>query len=62
MTPKAQYINRAEFPGRNRVTFIVNASGKKLVRDFESPYLAHLFVNKLKHSRKCRLVSYPNYH
>lgn len=62
MTLKTQYAYGAQLPGVNRVVFVVNATGKKLCRDFESPYLAHLFVNKLKHSRKCRLVSYPNYH
>lgn len=42
-----------------KVVFLVNATGQKLVRSFDSEYMAWKFVNKLKHSRRCRLVSYP---
>lgn len=56
---KAKYYHHAYGPGKNRVTFLVNSTGKRLVRDFESPYLARLFVNKLRHSRKCTLIGYP---
>lgn len=44
------------------VTYIVNATGTKLKRSFDSPYLAWKFVNKLRHSKKCTLVSYPYFH
>lgn len=46
-------------PPRNRVTFINLESGARLVRDFESPFLARRFANKVGHSRKLRLVSWP---
>ena len=39
------------------VTYIVKDSGKKLIRTFQSEYLARKFAWKLKHSRKCRLVA-----
>ena len=41
------------------VSFIINATGVKLTKSFESPYNARQFVNKLKHSKRCTLVSYP---
>ena len=41
------------------VRFIINATGVRLTKSFESPYNARQFVNKLKHSRRCTLVSYP---
>jgi len=41
------------------VRFIINATGVKLTKSFESPYNARQFVNKLKHSKRCTLVSYP---
>lgn len=41
------------------VTFIVKATGDKLTKSFESEYAAYQFVNRLKHSKRCVLVSYP---
>lgn len=41
------------------VTYIVNATGERLTRSFESGYLARKFANKLKNSRRCTLVAYP---
>ena len=41
------------------VRFIINATGVKLTKSFESPYNARQFVNKLKHSKRFTLVSYP---
>lgn len=41
------------------VTFIVRETGAKLTKSFDSEYLAYKFVNKLKHSKRCVLVSYP---
>ena len=43
------------------VTFIVKQTGEKLIKSFESEYSAYRFVYKLKHSKKCVLVSYPNF-
>lgn len=45
--------------GYYKVTYIVNESGVKVVKGFDSPYLAKKLVNKLKRSKKCTLVSYP---
>lgn len=47
-------------PGNLDVVFISRDSGKRLVRKFNSPYLANQFANKVRHSKKLRLVSYPN--
>lgn len=40
------------------VTFIVKSSGEILTKSFDSPYLARQFVNKLKHSKRCSLISH----
>ena len=41
------------------VTYIVRKTGVKLVKSFDSEYLAYKFVNKLRHSKTCILVAYP---
>ena len=38
-----------------------NESGEKLVKGFSSPFNVKKFVNKLRHSRKCELVSFPSF-
>lgn len=48
--------------GFYEVRFIVRATGIAVTRGFDSPYLAWKFVNKLRHSKKCMLVSYPDFH
>ncbi len=53
------YLSNDTGTGYYNVVFLVNATGQKLVRSFDSEYMAWKFVNKLKHSRRCRLVSYP---
>lgn len=45
--------------GYYKVTFFVNQTGAKLTRSFDSEYLAWKFVNKLKYSKRCTLISYP---
>lgn len=45
-------------PGFYRVVFF-SEKGEKLCKGFDSPYLCRKFVNKLRHSRRCTLVSYP---
>lgn len=45
--------------GENDVVFLENKSGKRLVRQFDSPYIAEKFVNKVRRSRKLTLISYP---
>jgi len=44
-----------------RVKFLVLATGTVVERVFDSYYLCRVFVNKLRHSQKCRLISYPNF-
>lgn len=58
---KTKYIEDVPVPGFCDVVFISNDTGRKLVRQFESLYLARKFVNKLRHSKKCVLVSYPDF-
>ena len=53
------YTSRATGTGYYKVTFIVNATRQKLTRSFDSEYQAYLFVNKLRYSKRCTLVSYP---
>ena len=38
------------------VTF-ANKDGVRLTRYFKSPYLARKFINKLRFSRKCKVVA-----
>lgn len=42
------------------VRFIVLETGVVVDKRFDSYYICRKFVNKMKHSSKCRLVSYPN--
>lgn len=43
------------------VRFLIRATGEKLVKSFESEYMAYKFTNKLKHNNRCTLISYPNF-
>lgn len=43
------------------VRFIVVKTGDIVDKQFDSYYRCRQFVNKLRHSSKCRLVSYPNF-
>lgn len=45
--------------GDNKVVYVVNKNGAMLVRNFDSPFAAKKFVNRLKRSRVCTLVSCP---
>lgn len=45
--------------GHYKVTYLVNKTQEKLTRGFESEYHARQFVNKLRHSKRCTLVSFP---
>jgi len=47
-------------PGFYRVCFI-NEKGVRLVRGFDSPYQARKFVEKIRKSRRCTLVSYTGF-
>ena len=39
------------------VTYIINATGVKVTKQFDSEYLANKTVNKLKRSKECTFVS-----
>lgn len=43
------------------VTFAVLATGVIVDKRFDSYYHCKKFVNKLRHSQKFRLISYPNF-
>lgn len=45
--------------GYYTVTFIVNTSGARLTRGFDSEQQARAFVNKLRHSKRCTLTACP---
>lgn len=44
-----------------RVVFQVIKTGSFVEKTFDSEYLCRKFVNKLRHSTRCRLVTYPNF-
>ena len=46
--------------GYYKVCFI-NEKGIRLVRGFDSPYEARKFVNKIRKSNRCTLVSYTGF-
>lgn len=56
---ETKYIEEVSYIGDFDVVFIAKDSGRKLIRVFDSPFMARDFVNKLKRSKKCILVSYP---
>lgn len=37
----------------------INERGTRVEKTFDSAYLCRKFVNKLNHSKRCVLVSYP---
>lgn len=36
-----------------------NAEDQRVRKVFTSPYQARVFVQRLRHSKRCRLVAYP---
>ena len=44
-----------------RVVFQVISTGSFVEKSFDSEYFCRRFVNKLRHSNRCRLVTYPNF-
>ena len=40
------------------VTYRIKDTGKVITKEFDSEYRCRVFVNKLKHSAKCELISY----
>ena len=57
ITKYAEEMNTTD--GKIKVVFL-NADGIRLVRGFDSEYLAEKFLKKLRYS-KCTLVSYIKY-
>ena len=55
-----KYIEEVPYIGDFDVVFMPKDSDRKLVRSFDSPYQARQFINKLRRSKRCILVSYPN--
>ena len=43
------------------VVYLIKATGAIVTRTFDSPYHARLLVDKLRRSKTCELVSYPNF-
>lgn len=41
------------------VVVFLNGRGEKVKREFDSEYHCRRFVNRLRHSRRCRLISCP---
>jgi len=56
------YADKDQSVGHLKVTYIVNKSGVRLTKGFDSEFLARKFVNKLRRSWVCTLVSYPIFH
>ena len=60
MTPHTTYADAADDGlGFYKVTFRENRTNRTLLRSFDSEYFCREFVRKLKHSRRCTLLSYP---
>lgn len=53
------YADSAPCTGCYEVTYIVKETGAKLIRSFDSERECARFINKLRHSKKCILVSWP---
>lgn len=43
------------------IVSFLNDRGQLVEKKFDSPYLARVFANKIRHSKRCRLVSEPLY-
>lgn len=39
----------------------INDRNVRVTKRFDSEYRCRLFINRLKHSRRCTLVSFPNF-
>lgn len=45
--------------GSELKVIFISQSGVRVTKTFDSPYHCRRFVLKLKHSKTCKLVSYP---
>ncbi len=41
------------------IVVFLNERGERVEEEFDSEYLCRKFVNKIRHSKRCRLVSAP---
>lgn len=55
------YEKEDDGTGFFKVCFIVNDTGVRLVRSFDSLYFANKFVHRLRHSKKCTMVYRENF-
>ncbi len=53
------YYAGEETKFRYNVTYVVRKTGEVLVKSFDSPYLANKFANKIRHSKRCALLTSP---
>ncbi len=56
---RACYDDNDTGTGYYKVYFLVNDTKEKLVKSFDSLYLAQKFVNKLKYSKRCTVIACP---
>lgn len=62
MASETTYLSRnTPVRGAYEITFIENKTQKALLRTFDygEELFCRQFINKLKHSKKCTLLSYP---
>lgn len=45
----------------NWTVWFVNAKGETVRRVFDSPYKARVFVERVRHSKKCVLLAAPRF-
>lgn len=61
MAAEILYADNIKPGGYYKVSFTVNASGERVIKDFDSEYMARNFVNKIRRSKRCTLISYPTF-
>lgn len=57
-------VNPHRIPRRGEMDMevvFINDRNVRVTKRFDSEYRCRLFVNKLKRSRRCTLVSFPNF-
>lgn len=59
MAVQTCYANKDTGSGFYKVRFCVLSTGVELTKSFDSEDLARKFVNRLKHSKRCELISHP---
>ena len=63
MMQNTTYLDAADDGlGFYKVAFRDNRTNRELLRSFDSEYFCRQFVQKLKHSKHCTLLSYPRFY